>query len=44
MYFNDGKYLNADGYVSGIIIDELKGSHGFGYDPIFYLEEYEQFK
>lgn len=40
MYFPNGKYLASYGEVKGIIIDERRGDGGFGYDPIFYLEEY----
>lgn len=28
------------GKCDGFIIDEFRGENGFGYDPIFYLEEY----
>lgn len=31
----DGKETLFDGICEGKIIDERKGSHGFGYDPVF---------
>lgn len=31
--------LVATGQLAGLIHDTPKGHHGFGYDPIFYLEE-----
>ena len=33
--FPDGKILSASGECNGSIINELKGSSGFGYDPVF---------
>jgi XTP/dITP diphosphohydrolase len=34
----DGDVLfSGEGKCDGIIIDELKGKQGFGYDPIFYI-------
>ncbi len=30
----------AEGIWRGRIIDDMRGSEGFGYDPIFYLDEY----
>ena len=31
----------ASGVVEGVIIDDPRGSNGFGYDPHFYLPEHE---
>ena len=36
---SDGSFVHFDGELHGIIIDQSKGCHGFGYDPIFYLEK-----
>ena len=36
----NGKQHLFRGECHGTIIDELRGENGFGYDPIFYLEEY----
>ena len=36
----DGKAIEVEGKIDGIISEEEKGSNGFGYDPIFYLQEY----
>lgn len=38
----DPSPIFAEGKLGGTIIDEERGEHGFGYDPIFYLEEYQQ--
>jgi XTP/dITP diphosphohydrolase len=37
-----GEVFYAEGDCPGEIINEERGSHGFGYDPIFYLPEYRQ--
>lgn len=35
LVFPDGREIIAEGRVEGEIIDEYRGTHGFGYDPIF---------
>lgn len=37
---NDNKVIKVQGEVSGEIIDKEKGMNGFGYDPLFYMPEY----
>ncbi|MEA5002201.1 MAG: XTP/dITP diphosphatase [Christensenella sp.] len=34
--------LYVEDYAEGEIIDEPRGENGFGYDPLFYVKEYEQ--
>jgi XTP/dITP diphosphohydrolase len=34
--------LNSKGEVEGILIEEGRGKNGFGYDPFFYVEEYNK--
>ena len=38
----DGKYQQFEGTVHGHIIDEKRGSNGFGYDPVFVPEDLSQ--
>jgi XTP/dITP diphosphohydrolase len=35
-----GECYYAEGICPGEIIDQERGSHGFGYDPLFFLVEY----
>ncbi len=39
---NGDVLYTTEGRVNGIIIEELKGLNGFGYDPVFYIPQYEQ--
>lgn len=39
---DDPAPLVAQGMWQGQVIDEARGSNGFGYDPHFYLPEYQQ--
>jgi XTP/dITP diphosphohydrolase len=38
--FPNGDILTTRGTIEGVIAHEEKGQNGFGYDPIFYVEEY----
>lgn len=37
--FPDGRKISGEGRVSGEILDEYRGTGGFGYDPLFYCTE-----
>ncbi len=38
--FPDGRYFTVRGECRGRILRERHGTGGFGYDPLFYVEEY----
>lgn len=38
--FPDGKVITKRGVMEGHIGYEIRGKHGFGYDPIFWLQKY----
>lgn len=38
----DGIYHQFEGLIKGAIADSPKGTHGFGYDPVFIPEGYDQ--
>ncbi len=43
VYINhSGEHFEFEGSVSGIIIDEKRGKHGFGYDPIFIPDGFDR--
>ena len=35
--FPDGKKITARGTCEGVILHEMRGENGFGYDPLFYV-------
>ena len=39
--FPNGEILTTEGTIEGMIGYEIRGSNGFGYDPIFYLPRYK---
>ncbi len=42
LYYPDGKYISVEEYCNGFIIDDRRGTNGFGYDPYFYVTEYNK--
>ena len=38
--FPDGTIITSKGTIEGYIAGQISGSNGFGYDPIFYVPEY----
>lgn len=38
--FPDGATVTRTGVIEGYIAEKIRGSNGFGYDPIFYVPEY----
>ena len=40
LVFPSGETVECEGYMHGRIIDTPRGSHGFGYDPIFLPDGY----
>jgi XTP/dITP diphosphohydrolase len=42
LYLSEGKWIQTEGLCPGIIAPRPQGEHGFGYDPIFYLPEFNK--
>lgn len=42
LVYPDGRTVTAEGQVHGQILTEPHGENGFGYDPLFYVKEYDQ--
>jgi XTP/dITP diphosphohydrolase len=42
LVFPEGRIFIEHGFCEGIIATKPRGEHGFGYDPIFYLPEYDK--
>lgn len=40
--FPDGRTLTARGTIEGVIHKKIMGENGFGYDPIFFVPEYNK--
>ena len=36
-----GEVITRQGVIEGYIAEKISGEHGFGYDPIFYVPEFE---
>lgn len=37
-----GKVVTFEGRIEGYIINEMRGGNGFGYDPVFFIPEYNK--
>ena len=42
LIFPDGKTVKAEGECEGRILEEYRGTNGFGYDPLFYVPELQK--
>ena len=42
VYYPNDEYVISEGKVYGTIIDEARGENGFGYDPHFFIEEFNK--
>jgi len=38
----NGEKHTFRGECEGLIIDELRGENGFGFDPVFYVEDFKR--
>ena len=42
LYLPAGTWIQTEGFCPGIIARAPRGEHGFGYDPVFYLPEFNK--
>ena len=42
LYLPEGTWVGTEGFCQGTITHAPTGEHGFGYDPIFYLPEFNK--
>lgn len=39
---SDGRVIKAEGKTEGFICDSMRGDNDFGYDPLFYVKEFDK--
>ncbi len=37
LYLPNGTFFTSQGELKGTMVDDFRGEHGFGYDPMFYM-------
>jgi XTP/dITP diphosphohydrolase len=42
LFINENRYEFFEGTIEGYISEEPKGENGFGFDPVFFLKEYNR--
>lgn len=42
LFINADTVIKVQGEVHGVVAEKVKGDEGFGYDPIFYMPQYEK--
>lgn len=42
LIINEEKVINVQGEIEGYIVEGERGKDGFGYDPLFYIPEFEK--
>jgi len=42
LFINENRYEFFEGTIEGYISEEQKGENGFGFDPVFFLKEYNR--
>jgi len=42
LFINESRYEFFEGTIEGYISEEPKGENGFGFDPVFFLKEYNR--
>jgi len=42
LYYPNGEYIIEEAMCEGEIIDDRRGTNGFGYDPYFYIPEFKK--
>lgn len=42
LFINKDNVIRVQGEVHGVVAEKVKGYEGFGYDPVFYMPQYEK--